>query len=1416
MYLSLFYCRKINFMYRRETRIKYLLFFYLFFPIVMYSQSDQGYVDVDGSVKFERRPIENAKIEIYENSLQIKQYASNISGKFNFKLDLDKVYILAVTKGGMVTKRIQFDTHVPENEIGIWRYKFTVEIFPMVEGLDIGILEKPIAIIKFDDDWGAFDYDEAYTNSILKDIDKLLKDYEDLKIDAYNKAIIEADAAYDKKEYEKAWKLYDRAIDFNPYDEYPDDMKFQIDKILSKRYANERNYEKAIAKADENFTDENWNGATTFYKKALSYKDEEYPKQKLKEIETILAQNDAGDEELKRIEEEFRKAMFAGDDFRKQKNYYEARSSYKKAVSIKPTEQLPKDNITELDILIAELEKNQSDKETKQKGYDNAIALADQDLANKLYSEAKINYQKALSFLPYEEYPQQKIREIDEILADKNAQEANYQKIIALADQLFNETTYDKSKAKYQEALAFKPNELYPTQKINEINQIIAQKQGKEAAYNQAIASADQFFQLKEYTNAKSDYENALQLKPNETYPQRQLQKVNAFLADLNAKDKNYQNFIAQADQYFAAKQFSQAKENYENALKIKANELYPQQKITEINTLVASLNQNQSNYDNLIKTADKNFNSELWNEAKHNYEQALQIFPNEIYPKNKIIEIDNKLLALKSSKEQRQALENNYNTAIQQGDQFFALKQYPESKAEYEKALAIKSKEKYPKSRIDEILKLMNDLNVQNQEYGRLVAEADAKFNGLKYHEAKAIYIKAKQIKSSESYPQQKINEIDQLLAKIEEERKVKEAKELKYANFITQADEQFKSKSYDMAKENYQNALGIKSTENYPRERINEIDNILSQIQGIETQYANQIKNADIQFQNKNFEAAKLGYENALSIKDNEVYPKTKIAEIEQILADLKAKQKEYDRLIATADKSFNKQDWNEAKLVYQQAISVFPEEVYPKNKITEIDNKLLALKNAEESRLEKEQAYNNAIANGDRLFASSDYINAKNEFEKAATLKPGEKYPLEKITEIDNKLAELKQIQNQYNNLIANADRDFTAKRYDAALKNYQSASTLKQQETYPRTKINEINTLLAQLKSQEDKYNQFITSGNTYFNNQNYELAKTNYENAISVKQNDTYALNKIKEIDGILKQKQKEEQELLAKRQQYDKYIKDADKDYQLKNYQNAIKLYQSAKNILPTETYPTTQINLINGLIAKEQKDLEQSYIAAIREGDQFYGNLKYEDAKASFERALFYKPNEDYPTRKLKDIALKIDQQRQENQERLEMEKKYTELVKKADGEFNSGDFVSAKSSYQLALNYKSSARYPQEQITKCDKLIQSQKDAALAAADAERQKQMEESKSSFENNDFDFVGGERSGAFLSDLAKKYPEGVTVENYSKKNKKIKRVIVNRKGIAKEYIEVKYSYGTYYFRNGQNISKYIFLSETKD
>ena len=68
----------------------------------------------------------------------------------------------------------------------------------------------------------------------------------------------------------------------------------------------------------------------------------------------------------------------------------------------------------------------------------------------------------------------------------------------------------------------------------------------------------------------------------------------------------------------------------------------------------------------------------------------------------------------------------------------------------------------------------------------------------------------------------------------------------------------------------------------------------------------------------------------------------------------------------------------------------------------------------------------------------------------------------------------------------------------------------------------------------------------------------------------------------------------------------------------------------------------------------------------------------------------------------------------------------------------------------------------------------------------------------------------------FLSDLAKKYPEGVTTEEQNFAKMKITRIIVVKNKKAHEYKMIVFPYGTYYKKDGSDISKSIFDAETKN
>ncbi len=207
----------------------------------------------------------------------------------------------------------------------------------------------------------------------------------------------------------------------------------------------------------------------------------------------------------------------------------------------------------------------------------------------------------------------------------------------------------------------------------------------------------------------------------------------------------------------------------------------------------------------------------------------------------------------------------------------------------------------------------------------------------------------------------------------------------------------------------------------------------------------YAAIIAKADKEFATKNYDVAKLDYFEAQKYKPAENYPKTKIAEIDNIIA--------YDTKIRIANSELGSKLYEQALADYQAASTFKPKEQYPKDKIAEIQA-LLAAK-SEEGDINKQ--YRDAIAKADNAMSSKNYEEAKLAYNEALKIKPGEAYPQMQITEAQKAIT--------YQADIQKANSEFTTKSYQQALADYQAASYLFPNEQYPKDKIAEINALIA---------------------------------------------------------------------------------------------------------------------------------------------------------------------------------------------------------------------------------------------------------------------------------------------------------------------------------------------------------------
>jgi hypothetical protein len=1222
---------------------------------------------------------------------------------------------------------------------------------------------------------------------------------------SYKDALAAADAKFASKDWAGAKVEYTKASGIKPEEQYPKDKIKQCDdniaadKANADKAAKDKQYSDAIAAADAKFAAKDWVGAKVEYTKASGIKpEEEYPKDKIKQCDDNIAAEKANADKAAK-EKQYKDAIAAADAKFAAKDWAGAKVEYTKASGIKPEEEYPKDKIKQCDDNIA-ADKANADKAAKDKQYNDAIAAADAKFGAKDWAGAKVEYTKASGIKPEEQYPKDKIKQCDDnIAADKALadNEKKYTAAIAKADAAFKAKDYNTAKSSYTEASGIKPAEQYPKDKIAEIEKILAEQAANDVVqkkYNELIKDADTKFTAKDWAGAKALYQQASDVKPAEQYPKDRMKACDDNIAKdaaSAAKEEEYKDAIAAADKKFEGKDWNGAKVDYQKASGIKQSEKYPKDQIVKCDANIkadADAAAKEQQYKDAIAAGDSKFAASDWGAAKAEYSKASGLKPSEQYPKDKMAECDSKMASMKSAE-----LDKKYNDAIAAADEKFGTKDWAGAKSKYQEASALKASEQYPKDKIAECDKnIAADKSLADaaKKYTAAIAKGDAAFKAKDYNTAKSAYTEASGLKPAEQYPKDKIAEIDALLA----DKAAAGALNKEYNDLIKQADTKFTAKDWSGARGMYEQASNKKPAEQYPKDRMKACDDKMASEMGAaenEKRYKAAIARGDSAMTVKDYETAQTAYTNATGLKPTEQYPKTKLAEINKILADMnKARELDanYKRSIARADSLLNLKLYNDAKAQYNAALKLKTAEQYPKDKIAEIDAILAAQIGAE-----KDKQYTNIIAAADAKFGTSDWSGAKAEYQKASALKPTETYPKDQIAKCDKNLADLKASADRdkkYTDAVARGDKALGIKDYNAAKAAFTEATNLKPEEQYPKDKLAEIDRILGDKAAADaitKKYNDLIKQADSKFTAKDWSGAKRLYVEASGVKPDEQYPKDRIKECDDNIA-KSAGDAVLNAR---YKGIIASADSAFTAKNYEVARDRYNDALGVKPAETYPKTRIAEIDKILAAEKaaSSKDQAYRDQLHKADSLFGLKDYLNAKKEYQGASLKKPADQYPKDKIAECDKAIADQKLEEAKN----KKYNDLIAKADKQFAAKDWKGAKSSYQAALIEKPMELYPKKQIIECDKQL----NPKLVVKDEPKP----ENKPG-------------SDEYVNELVLKYPQGLTVEESKESNVTTEKRVVVVGNKAWVYTKKVYSWGTFYFKDGAQISENTFRYET--
>lgn len=1136
-----------------------------------------------------------------------------------------------------------------------------------------------------------------------------------------NKAtILQADQALAIKDYAGALFLYNKASLANPDDNYIAGKINEINKILDATPDSKAQlFEDIILKAESLFNRKDYpNSKSEFLKAILIDPSAQFPKDRLAQISAVYS--DPDDLII------FNNAIATGDKALAGRDFDKAILSYEKALGVKPntnsvkekinaakkqqadyksrTEQAAK-HITSADGLlktekyaearaeyqksleltpenqyaklkIQEIDNYEVNKKALQDSYDKSIEQADQFYINRDFANARLKYKEALKVKPQARYPKDMLEKTTTGESQLQSDQQKYDAILASAGKFYTSADYEAALLGYKSALAIKPSENFPQSRITEIEKLLAEKTSRKEAFDIAIKKGDQSLEEKKYDVALSHYSDAQSLFPGEKYPSQKIEEIKAITGKQKESDENYRKAITEADKLFIQDKFADAISTYTKALGFKPGEAYPQQKITEAQASLANLKSREENYATAIANGDRFLSESKYNDAMDSYNKALSIKPNEAYPLGKTSEI-NKIIAKQRADSDLKALQESYDKEIADGDKFLTDKDYLNSMASYKNAKNIKPGEAYPTQKIIEIQSILDKDKAEGQRYKEAIAEADKLFADKKYTEALVPYQLASKIKPGEKYPQDQVAGINQALA---EQKKLDED----YQKLIVEGATQLNAGKYNEARHFYADAGILKPSENLPKDKIAEIDGIFADLKNKDQSFTKHISDGDAFFKDKKFVEALTEYKSASAVKPAETYPKTQVEKINILMAEQQKLDNDFLAFVTTADQLFDSKKYEEAISDYRKALALKTSEKYPADQITAAEKLIADLKALQET-------YNNAIADGDKKLSAGDYENAFIAFTKANSAKPAEAYPQQKITEIQAVLDKQKAENSRYQEAVALADKFFASRKYIDALEPYQRASTIKPSEKYPQEQIIRINNLIAEQKKLDEGYQKLITDADIQFKAAKFDEAISLFTKAGTLKPAEKLPLDKIAEINGILAV-------LKLKDENYLKALNTAAELYGAKNLPASIKSYEEALAIKPDEKYPRERITAITA----EAKAIDENYSGAIALGDSKLASQSLMEALNAFQNALEIKPTEAYPKTKISEINSTLLARKEES------EKMYASFIADGDRFFGTKDYRGAVSAFTKASGIKPDETYPKQRITEINKIVE------------------------------------------------------------------------------------------------------------
>jgi len=1195
--------------------------------------------------------------------------------------------------------------------------------------------------------------DNPVVKNKINSAKRSVEEYEKLKKDEleYQKFVREADRQLNTGNYQLAVDNYQRALGVKPQEVYPKAQIDEINQILKQRKDAEqaeqeksRLFAEAMVSGAEFSAAKNFESAIGSFEKALTI----IPGEPTAEMELARAQQALADQKKKaEADAAFADLMAQGASSFAAEDYEAAEGAYAKAVELKSGNAEAIAKLSETRKILEDIRKRAEEKRKREVAFQEYLEQGDKKSDVENFEGAIESYTDALELFPESEEAQAKMATAKQQLDVQN----EYAVAIRNADEALANSDFEKAKVEYTAAQGLKPNEAYPTQQLNLINQKEAEVAAVEQQFQELVKQGDEAFATKDWNAAKNAYTNALNIKPGETYPQQQIEKVLGIEADEAALETAYNKAMENGNQALNQKEWDKALQSFQTALSLKANDAPAQQGIDAANLGKEEQSKQealQADFDAKLKAGrEKEQNADL-SGAQAAFNEALAIIPNEPQALEALKRVEAKM-----AEAQRQ--EDAYNTLIGGGDDAFAAKNYTQSIEAYTQALEIKPGEAYPTEQIakaNEAMAAEKAAAEKQAQYDAELATADAAFEAKDWDKATNSYNTALGILPGETYPQEQ-------LAKIAAAKEAAAKQQEQVAALIQQGSEKVGVQQFDAGIALFNEALGLDpSNAEIPGliENAQQQKSAFEQEQEAERQYNEAVAEGESLLEKEDFDNATAAFNKALFHKPEDAYAAGRIRDIELRKKEIATREAAYSTAFSEGQAALDAGAFDQATASFTAALDIKPQDPEALGKLDEVQQ---AKREFEELEADKAM-FRDLMTQAEQKEAENDLDLAIELYEQASAVFPNNPKPTEKAAALKLMMAEKLKKEEAFNAAMQQGEFAFTQGDFEAAVEHYGQALTLFPNSKPAEQKRDLANAEWEKLKLQREldkKYQGFVDMGDQAMANKDWKVAIDNYNQALGVKPGEMRPQTQIEKANSAIQR----EQEMIARADEFYRNGEILEEKYEFKS---AVESFQNAVDIVPDIPKYSDR------LIVAQQKlaDWEEKRKSAERKTSSF-GDVSFYEGDST-------------------DIESELEAQ---ERKRLELEAKKREL----DNTSVNGEIVEADLKSEV-VDMEEKRRLEEQ-----------------ARLEESRRKIKESMAKKSETTKAVYHTKPTSSGFRAQLAQEYPVGITEEVIEEPNRKIIKRVVVQNNEGDEFLKIVAKWGTYFFKNGRSITEDLWKLE---